>query len=420
MRRGPPPTGGAKPPLSSSNVIHPLPVIEEDAASHDDDETPKVPEKSPRRVSPLEATAGAAATRTRGSASAPRVTTPTPPSPTPTPTPPPPPPPTRRILLLRRAAAAAAPSGSGGGRLTAAEQEASEKVERSLKSCLAERGGWYRIALMAVLAVCAIVALTVGLTIGLRQKKRGAAAPVLFPAGSYAFTTALYNTTGDCTTNNRTFRCYPFRTYRQCGSDSDSDSDADADADAAAATYFWTIAPVNSWAFRISAAPNPFVPQFANLSLTQLDANQFSERLTFNSSMHGAAVVPTAALGDNNDDDDRAATCYYHDTLVTGTIWTRRPAEFPANLTTLVSNGGGHGEGNGKPMTSSTTFEPWPYAVRVVQSTRDAPDCRDADGNRVGGDFGPPPDRAGECSCSYANFDLESEDVLSASRDIRI
>ncbi|KAK8075212.1 hypothetical protein PG997_009875 [Apiospora hydei] len=314
MRRGPPPTGSAKPPLSFSNVIHPLPVIEEDAASHDDDETPKVPEKSPRRVSPLAATTAAAATRTRGSESAPRVTTP---SPTP------PPPPTRSILPLRRAAAA--PSGSGGGRPTTAEQEASEKVERSLKSCLAKRGGWYRIALMAVLAVCAVVALTVGLTIGLRQKK--GAAPVLFPAGSYAFTTALYNTTSGCTTNNSTFRCYPFQTYRQSKSE-------------AAATYFWTIAPVNSWAFRISAAPNPFVPQFANLSLTQLDANQFSERLTFNFSMHGAAVVPTTALGDGkNDDENRAATCYYHDTLVTGTIWTRRPAEFPANLTTPVSNG---------------------------------------------------------------------------------
>ncbi|KAK8043589.1 hypothetical protein PG993_006019 [Apiospora rasikravindrae] len=358
MHRGPPPTAGVKPQLSFSNIVHPLPVIEEDSASHDDDETPKVPEKSPRRVSPL-----AAAASTRARASTPRET-----------------------------AASPTPSSSTAN-----------------PECIApKRGGWYRVALMAALAICAVVALTVGLTIGLRQKNNSSPAtpnnqegeqpPVLFPAGSYAFTTALYNITTDCTTNKSTFRCYPFHTYSQSKSKSD-----------AAATYFWTIAPVNSWAFQISAAPNPFVPQFANLSLTQLDANQFSERLMFSFSMHGAAVVPTTALGDiNNHDDDRAATCYYNDTRVTGTIWTRRPAEFPANLTTPVSNGGGRegAGGKGKPMTSSTTFDPWPYAVRVVQSTRDPPDCRDADGNRVGGDFGRPLDRAGECSCSYANFDL--------------
>lgn len=209
---------------------------------------------------------------------------------------------------------------------------------------------------------------------------------MLFPAGSYSFTTALYDVKTDCTSNNSTFRCYPYRTYNQSRPD-------------AANTYFWTITPVNSWAYTISAAPNPFVPQFANLSLTQRDANQPGERLTFDFRMHGAAAAPPAALNNN---DSRAATCYYHDMLVAGTVWTRRPAAFPANLTTPVSNGGGRG----RPLAASTAFDPWPYAVRVVQSTRGAPDCRDQDGNRVGGDLGPPPDRAGECSCSYANFDL--------------
>ncbi|KAK8061532.1 hypothetical protein PG994_007898 [Apiospora phragmitis] len=366
--RGLPPIGGAKPPLSFHSIIRPLPVIEEDTASHDDDAPPKVPEKSPdRQVSPLTAAAAAAAA---ARARAPRVTAT------------PPPPPIRSLLPLRGATSG---NGGGGGRSAAAAQEP-EKDDHSLKSWLSKRGGWYRATLMAALAVCAIVALTRGS----RQ--------CFSPAGSYAFRTALYNVKKDCTSNNNTFRCYPFKTYSQSRSD-------------ASATYFWTISQVNSWAFQISAAPNPFVPQFTNLSLTQLDANQFSERLTFSFSMHGAAVVPTMALGEDNknnhknnssSDSDRAATCYYNDTLVTGTIWTRRPAEFPANLTTPVSNGGR----TGKPITSSTTFDPWPYAVQVVQSTRDAPDCRDADGNRVGGDFSRPPDRSGECSCSYANFGL--------------
>ncbi|KAK8009030.1 hypothetical protein PG991_011581 [Apiospora marii] len=392
MRRGIPSIGGAKPPLSFQNIIHPLPVIEEDSASHDED-TPRVPERSPMRISPLASAAGPTST--------PRVTTP-------------PPPlrsrsvlplqktthdggggsggrPTRTLLPIQRTTGG---HGSGGGDDGPVAQQ-SEKADHSVKGWLAKRGGWYRAALMAALAVCTIVALTVGLVLGLRQRNNPSATPsdqegeqpVLFPAGSYSFTTALYDVKTDCTSNNDTFRCYPNKIYNQSRPDSpESES-----------TYFWTISQVNSWAYTITAAPNPFVPQFTNLSLTQLEANQPGERLTFTFQMHGAAVVPLATLGGGGN-DTRSATCYYNDTVVTGTIWTRRPAAFPANLTTSVSNGGG----KGRPLTASTTFDPWPYAVQVVQSTRDAPNCQDIDGNRVGGNFG----RAGECSCSYANFDL--------------
>ncbi|KAK8121955.1 hypothetical protein PG984_010625 [Apiospora sp. TS-2023a] len=308
--------------------------------------------------------------------------------------------PVRTFLPPQRTA-----SGNGGGDDSRLESQQPEKpADHSVKGWLAKRGGWYRAALIVVLAACTIAALTVGLILGLRQRNNSNPSatpsdqegkqPVLFPAGSYSFTTALYDVKTDCTTNNSTFRCYPFKTYNKSRPELESD---------VSATYFWTISQheVNAWAYSISAAPNPFVPQFTNLSLTQLDANQPGERLTFNFRMHGAAVVPTTALSNNNS-DNRAATCYYNDTLVTGTIWTRRPAEFPANLTTPVSNGGG----KGKTLTASTAFDPWPYAVQVVQSTRDAPDCRDAEGNPVGGDFGLPPGREGECSCSYANFDL--------------
>ncbi|KAK6820969.1 hypothetical protein PG987_015369 [Apiospora arundinis] len=347
--------GGRKSPTSFHNIINPLPVIAEDEASHEDDDAgnapkvPKVPPRSPRRVSPLAAAAAAAAK------------------------------------------ARANRSRGNGGRTPVQESEKADG--HSLKSWLAKRGGWCRFVIMAALAVCAIVALAVGLTLGLRQRNKstmpsesGEEQPVLFPAGSYAFKTALLDVADDCTSNNATFRCYPFETYSQSRSD-------------ASATYFWIITQVNSWAYQISAASNPFVPQFSNLSLTQLDANQFNERLTFSFSIHGAAIVPTTALGkgdstsggsgsdsnnNNNEDNNKAATCYYNDTMVTATIWTRRRAEFPANLTT----------------------PPWPYAVQVVQRTRDTPDCRDVDGNRVGGDLVPPPDRAGDCTCSYANFDL--------------
>ncbi|KAK8132449.1 hypothetical protein PG999_000622 [Apiospora kogelbergensis] len=364
MRRGSvsPITRAKPPPPSVHNIINPLPVIEEDDASHEDDgdeSAPKVPAKSPRRVSPLAAAAA-----------------------------------TRSVLPKRWSAT----GGNGGGKSAAQKSEKAD-ADHGLQNWLAKRGGWCRFIVLVALAVCAMVAIIVGLTLGLRQKKsttpsQSEEQPVLFPAGSYAFTTALFDVTDDCTSNHKTFRCYPFKTYKQAKSD-------------ASATYFWIITQVNSWAYQISAAPNPFVPQFTNLSLTQLDANQFNERLTFNFSMHGAAVIPTTALGSGGTDntkngDNEAATCYYNNTLVTGTIWTRRPATFPANITTPVSSGG-----NGSAVTSSATFEPWPYAVQVVQSTRDAPDCRDVDGNRVGAAFHPPQGRAGDCTCSYANFDLE-------------
>lgn len=170
MRRGLPPIGGAKPRslLSFQNMIHPLPVIEEDSASHDE-EMPRVPERSPMRVSPL------TAARTHGP-STPRVTVP------------PPPLRSRTVLPLQQKTASVSDSGGGGGPYrtilpiqrsasghggggSGPGAQQSEKADHSVKGWLAKRGGWYRFALMAVLAVCTIVAMTVGLVLGLRQRK---------------------------------------------------------------------------------------------------------------------------------------------------------------------------------------------------------------------------------------------------------
>lgn len=165
MRRGMPPTGGAKPPLNFRNVIHPLPVIEEDSASHDED-MPKMPERSPMRISPLAPAANANASAS-ASASTPRVTTPPPPLrsrsvlPLPKTTRGGGGRPTRTLLPIQRT--------TSGGSSPVAQQ--SEKADHSVKGWLAKRGGWYRAAVMAALAVCTIVALTVGLVLGLRQRK---------------------------------------------------------------------------------------------------------------------------------------------------------------------------------------------------------------------------------------------------------
>lgn len=189
-------------------------------------------------------------------------------------------------------------------------------------------------------------------------------------------------TTG-CTSDPNTFRCYPFTTYNTSKT-------------ASSTTFFWTIAQVTGWSYVISAAPNPFVPQFTNITLTLLDGNMDTERMTFSFPMT-AAVIPSAPLDASN----TAATCYFTRTTMSATIWTRKRAEYPVNLTTNVSNGE---EGS----RSSDSFENWPYAVEIAQvsSTRDGPpDCKDSNGNKVG-NVTLPGSRGGQCSCDYSNFGL--------------
>jgi len=156
--------------------------------------------------------------------------------------------------------------------------------------------------------------------------------------------------------------------------------------------------------YGISAAPNPFVPQFRNVSLDLVDGNQDSERLVFEIGKMALEVVPIEPVaGDNNSTSGNKATiCYFNDTVLTATIWTRRRAEYPANLTTSVDN-----LGNG--THTSVDYDIWPYAVEVSQVVRvgaSVPDCRDADGNPVGNFEVPQP--SNECGCWYRNFDLDS------------
>jgi hypothetical protein len=149
----------------------------------------------------------------------------------------------------------------------------------------------------------------------------------------------------------------------------------------------------------ISAASNPFVPQFSNVTLSLLDSDLATERLTFNFPMN-AAVVPSSPL---NSSTNAAATCYFNHTVVSATLWTRKPAEYPRNLTSSVSSGG-----NG--THASTNFDNWPYAVQLAQvagSGTGTPDCRDLSGRPVGS-YELPVGTSGDCSCSYSNFGLGS------------
>ncbi|KAI1638977.1 hypothetical protein F4809DRAFT_597943 [Biscogniauxia mediterranea] len=286
----------------------------------------------------------------------------------------------------------------------------------------AKRRKWYRVALLSFFGIAIVVGLAVGLVVGLRRHRKydtippddDEPAPLLFPDGSYAFITALYDTSTACTSDPDTFRCFPSTVYNNA-----------SQGDEAMTTFLWSIreAPSERGQYIISSSssssssssatdPQP-VPQFSNITLALLDSNQDSERLAFEFPMaiaveHVGATAPTngtttttTTIDEDEDDEEEdgmadsetTMTCYYNDTTMRATIWTRRPAEYHPR-----GSGGGGGEG----------FDPWPYAVEVEQLVSpgpDVPDCRDAEGNRVG-NLTAGGAEGGSCACRYRNFGL--------------
>ncbi|KAK3942163.1 hypothetical protein QBC46DRAFT_448055 [Diplogelasinospora grovesii] len=260
---------------------------------------------------------------------------------------------------------------------------------------IARRGGWYRVVLITLLLVGLIIGLAVGLTIG-PQKGNQASTPALlptglFPAGSYAFTTALANVSTGCTSNPSTWSCYPFSTYSPSA------------PDLSATTFYWEIEPVTTYLYAISSSANPFAPTFTNVSLTLIDGNQYTERFAFNFTMAPKAVELSAQVGN---DKNAKVTCWFNSTVMSATIWTRMRASYPANITEVAA-----------PVNATNVFAPWPFAVEIKQvqdASNGVPDCRDAAGRPVGGDLRPNATTQAQggtvttCSCSYSNRNLPS------------
>ena len=104
---------------------------------------------------------------------------------------------------------------------------------------VARRGWLYKLTLISILVVGVVIGLAVGLTLGLRKRNGPPAPPLptdLFPAGSYAFTTALTNITTGClpsTVPSDTWKCPP-----------DNNTYNSSTPDQSSTTYHWTIEPV--------------------------------------------------------------------------------------------------------------------------------------------------------------------------------
>ncbi|GKT41824.1 uncharacterized protein ColSpa_02005 [Colletotrichum spaethianum] len=251
---------------------------------------------------------------------------------------------------------------------------------------MARRRGWYRLVIFAVLAIGLAGGLSIGLTIGMRKSQPTAPADAsnftnLFPAGSFAFNTALLEANTGCTSDSSTWQCFPYQTYSQS-------------PNASTATFFWTISQRNSYTYQISSSSNPFSPQFANETMTLLEGNSYNERLVFNFTLP-KTVVPSDAITQ----DGRAATCTFQDTAFRATLWTRR------NATTTVPQSGSTRTTMTANADSSIKWGVWPGQVEFVQVKSGGPECKDSAGNAVKVAAGNK-----QCNCLYANFDFEVQE----------
>lgn len=203
----------------------------------------------------------------------------------------------------------------------------------------------------------------------------------LFPAGNYTLTTALSSVSTACSSSPKTWRCYPYALYSPTA------------GNASSATFFWTIVPKTSWSYAISSTSNPFAPTFSNLPLQLHDANQYTERLTFNFSLSHSSIVDGPLTPDN----PSTTTCWFNSTVMSVTLWTRMRADYPAGI------GGVQIPVNG--TSPDGAFATWPLRAEIRQTQAGGagvPDCRDPTGGDVGGDMG----ASGECGCYYSNFEL--------------
>ncbi|TLD38460.1 hypothetical protein E2P81_ATG01003 [Venturia nashicola] len=288
------------------------------------------------------------------------------------------------------------------------------------------RGGWKRIlTLLAVLLIC-IIAIAVGLAVGLKKSHdansagssqsasttQGAstgqsgsssnpsasevsaggsgsgtsvgassttstAISRSFPIGSYSFITFLGNMDSSCTSNSLTWSCFPYSTF--------NDSPTKA-----LTTFNWKIsAGSTSGAYQISSSSNPFAITFSNRPLKLMNKGKSDELYTFQFQTQ-KEVIPSGSITD----DGTTANCVYSDTTFTGYLYTKQAKEYPTAVT-----------GDGNPA-----FQPWPFAIRVEQiagAGDDSPTCytykNGNQGARIQGNF-TISDTQMLCDCIYRNW----------------
>lgn len=212
-----------------------------------------------------------------------------------------------------------------------------------------------------------------------------------FPLGQYSFTTTLRAQETNCTSNPATWRCYPYTVFNPSDQSTSTSSQSTFDwilrnTSAIYATNTSTVPtspdgiPAN---LTLSSTNNPFALTFPAQPLTyQADANSTSSRLTFSFTLP-KVVVPTSAITSNN----AATQCFFNSTILSGSIYLSTPRDNSA---------------------TAGSYEQWPYAVEIYQSSpsgQGTPDCYETVngglGERVNLDASV---EGSECSCEYKNY----------------
>lgn len=308
--------------------------------------------------------------------------------------------------------------GAGNSENNASDDEKLARLRRTWSGATGQRGGWGRLVVLVVVIVALLglaIGLGVGLTVGRKKSNNGDGdlsdgsgsnntqpqdnpAPIQqFPLGQYSFLTNLRAQQTNCTSNPATWRCYPYTVF---------DSSDPSTVQSSQSTFDWlisntsalyatntTTSPSNAPAnLTISSTNNPFALSFTAQELTYvLDSGSSSSpspKLTFSFTL-AKIVVPTAALTADN----AATQCYFNSTVLSGTLY--------------LTDTSGNSVSN---ATDAGSYETWPYAVEIVQSSKggqDTPGCFEVVDGAVGARVveGLEPRGEGEeCRCEYRNF----------------
>lgn len=150
------------------------------------------------------------------------------------------------------------------------------------------RGGWGRLLAIIAIVLLAIIALAVGLGVGLTRHHKssstsssagssslGSSEALAFPVGQYSFMTALSSQSTNCTSNAATWRCYPYETYDSSSTGSEAvfnwiltNTSATYAGNKTTPTTDSAGIPAN---MSISSTDNPFSISISNQSLTYIN-----------------------------------------------------------------------------------------------------------------------------------------------------
>ncbi|KAI9718830.1 MAG: hypothetical protein M1828_006519 [Chrysothrix sp. TS-e1954] len=265
------------------------------------------------------------------------------------------------------------------------------------------RGGWKRIALLLLVLVLLIIGLAVGLGVGLSQRRTSTAGTStagksahsvgskenqVFPVGTWSIPTYLTNTTTGCTSNSLTWNCAPYNDYTP------------SSPQASFTTFDWAInstsSPPSNDSLTVSSTSNPFYLTFKPSKLTLMDAGTPSERFAFNFSLP-RSVIPRGSISA----DGATTLCYFNDTVISGSLYTRKAADLLASSSSSSSSLG---------ISGQQTQKQWPAAAYITQSAdggSGVPDCYPASNGMVSGpritQGLQPVSESRQCMCVYEN-----------------